>query len=48
MTSYNGFNARNSALAFVFSVLVSATLLVGAGIPETAIAAPAPVVTPSA
>jgi hypothetical protein len=45
MNSYNGFNARNNTLAFVFSILISVTLLAAAGVPEVAVAAPAPVVT---
>lgn len=45
MNSYNGSNARNTTLAFVLSLLVSTTLLAAAGIPDVAVAAPAPVVT---
>ena len=48
MNSYNGFNARSTALAFVFSVMISITLIAAAGVPDAAIAAPLSPVTQSA
>ncbi len=48
MNSYNGHNARNNMLAFVFSVMISITLIAAAGVPDTAIAAPLSPVTKSA
>ncbi len=45
MNSYTGFNARNNMLAFICSVMMSITLIAAAGVPDVAVAAPAPVVT---
>ena len=45
MNNYNGSNSRNSAVAIVLSVFVSFTLLASAGVPKTAVAAPAPAFT---
>jgi hypothetical protein len=45
MNNYNGSNSRNSAVAIILSVFVSFTLLASAGVPKTAVAAPAPAFT---